>query len=87
MGSLLLSGCDRILWRGRTEITEKDYWGRGVFGVVPVDFLDVVVRMSPDQPARLGAGNDPSIIVVGIDEVEHLLRLFRSQRQEGSYSG
>jgi hypothetical protein len=73
VGSLLVSGCDLILWRGRTEITEKDDWRRGVFCVVPVDFLDVVVRMSPDQPARLGARNDPGIIVVGVYKVEHLL--------------
>jgi hypothetical protein len=72
---------------GRTEVTEKDDWGRGVFGVIPVDFLDVIVRMSPDQPARLGARDDPSIVIVGIDEVEHLLRLLCPQRQEGSYSG
>ena len=62
--------------KGRTEITKKDYWSGRIFPVVLVHFLSIFMCVPPDQPARFGPGNDPSIIIVSVDDVKHLFGLF-----------
>lgn len=62
--------------KGRTEITKKDDWSGRIFPVVLVYFLGIFMCVSPNQPARFGPGNDPSIIIMSVDDVKHLFGLF-----------
>jgi hypothetical protein len=68
-----------VPWRikgGRTEITEKDYWSGRIFPVILVYFLGIFMCVSPYQPARFRTCDDPSIIIMGVDDVKHFLGLF-----------
>jgi hypothetical protein len=68
-----------VPWRmkgGHTEITKKDDRSGRVFPVILVYFLGIFMCVSPDQPARFRTCNDPSIVIMGIDDVKHFFRLF-----------
>jgi hypothetical protein len=63
--------------KGRhTEITKEDDRSGRVFPVILVYFLGIFMCVPPYQPARFGPGNDASIIIMGIDDVNHFFGLF-----------